>query len=283
MRQHSYTAQDVAIVIPTLNAENFLGECIASIPPACREVIVIDGGSIDGTIKLAENAGAAVLHGDGTVAAARTKGIAHASKPWVLLLDTDVILRDNAVANLLREIQERGLTGLQARLHSVSSGPGYWGRALANHHNSGKASSEWFSFSAALCEREALINQAFDDTLSSGEDLDLVYRLRKVGAQLAISDSVVALHRYGDSFQSACYQWLSDGEGLVAVARKHGMHLGWLLILPLAGGVRGILAGVRPVNVRWIPYYVCFIVFNYIGMIAAVLPGRRRRARLPPR
>jgi mycofactocin glycosyltransferase len=285
MAQDSYSVRDVSIVIPTLNAAAFLRGCLGSIPAECEELLVVDGGSVDETVELAEEAGATVVHTVGTVAAARATGIMQATKPWVLLLDSDVILPEDGVTTLLREVQARSLTALQARLHSISTGSGYWGRALAAHHNSGKASSEWFSFAAALCDRAALLQEPFDSRLRSGEDLDLVYRFRKSGARLAISDGVVGLHRYGDSFQSAYGQWVADGHGLVAIVRKHGLRVAWLLALPLAAGVRGCLLSLRSLQFQWLPYYVCFTFFNYAAMVDELLQGRSRRARwsLPQR
>ncbi|KAK9831526.1 hypothetical protein WJX81_005918 [Elliptochloris bilobata] len=61
------TAQlSVSMIIPALNEEKCIGECVRhlrSLFPAPLEVIVVDGGSTDGTVRAARKAGARVLRG----------------------------------------------------------------------------------------------------------------------------------------------------------------------------------------------------------------------------
>jgi glycosyltransferase involved in cell wall biosynthesis len=51
----------ISIVTPTLNAERYLGECLASVRSQAQpelEHLVVDGGSIDGTEAIARRGGA---------------------------------------------------------------------------------------------------------------------------------------------------------------------------------------------------------------------------------
>ncbi|MEW5963211.1 MAG: TIGR04283 family arsenosugar biosynthesis glycosyltransferase [Pseudomonadota bacterium] len=87
----------ISIVIPTLNAESRLAEALTPLVPAVvdgivREVIVVDGGSRDRTIEVADHAGATVLRtaaGRGQQLAA---GAARARGPWLLFLHADSVL-----------------------------------------------------------------------------------------------------------------------------------------------------------------------------------------------
>jgi glycosyltransferase involved in cell wall biosynthesis len=79
----------LSVVIPTLDEEARIADAVASLAWA-DDVIVIDGGSRDRTVALAEQAGARVLVvRDQTIAGQRNAGIAAARHPWVLALDAD--------------------------------------------------------------------------------------------------------------------------------------------------------------------------------------------------
>src|SRR5262245_58936909 len=81
----------ISVVIPTLNDEDGLAGTLAALVPAAvdglvREVIVVDGGSTDGTLHIAEAAGTEIVRSEasrGAQLAARAK---RARFPWLLFL-----------------------------------------------------------------------------------------------------------------------------------------------------------------------------------------------------
>jgi glycosyltransferase involved in cell wall biosynthesis len=265
----------ISVVIPVRNAEQFLEECLASVArQQPNEIIVVDGLSTDRTLEIARRYTDRVISDDGMgVAAARRMGVAEAGSPWVALVDADVVLPDEALRCLFDEFKEGGYVGLQAALHSVS-GDGYWGRALVQHHRTGR-SKNWFGLVATVFERGAFLKVGLDEAFLSGEDIELRVRLEQAGARVAVSSRTEVIHRFGDSFRFAQGQWLADGQGLARTVGKHGWRTAWLLALPLAAAVRGIGLTVARLEPIWVPYYVCFLVFNYIGLVQAAM--RRRR------
>ena len=85
-------ARSLSIVIPALNAGTGLPAALAALTP-CQEIIVVDGGSTDRTVAVANASGARVLtapRGRGSQIAA---GIAVASQPWLLILHADTCLQ----------------------------------------------------------------------------------------------------------------------------------------------------------------------------------------------
>jgi hypothetical protein len=53
----------VSVIIPVLNEAGSIGHVLAGIPPGLvQEVLVIDGGSTDGTVEIARRMGARVIH-----------------------------------------------------------------------------------------------------------------------------------------------------------------------------------------------------------------------------
>jgi rSAM/selenodomain-associated transferase 2 len=93
----------LSVVIPTLNAASFLPDCVGSLE-GVDEIIVVDGGSSDETLVIAEAAGARVIvapKGRGIQLAAGGKA---ARGDWLLFLHADTRLgakwRDAAVAHM---------------------------------------------------------------------------------------------------------------------------------------------------------------------------------------
>jgi glycosyltransferase involved in cell wall biosynthesis len=258
---------DISVVVPVRNAEQMIDECLASIEAQHpREVIVVDGNSVDRTLEIARRYHVSVLSDGGLgLPAARMLGVRAAKSRFVALVDSDVVLPPGTLGRLHSELVTKGYDALQAGLQSIS-GPGYWGRALVNHHRSGR-SKHWFGLVATVIERETLLVYGFDDSFLSGEDIELRWRLRQHDAKAAVSNETVVLHRFGDTFEFAKGQWLADGEGLARMISKHGLRALPLAGLPLAACVRGVLLSVVRRQPRWIPYYVCFLVFNYIGIV----------------
>ncbi|WP_228748025.1 glycosyltransferase [Bradyrhizobium sp. BR 10289] len=100
-------AAPVSIVIPAKNVAAYIGETIASAlaQDEVAEVIVVDDGSIDGTIAIVRAMTDPRLrlmtNNSAGVSSARNLGARHASGHWLLFLDADDRLRPGAVAALL--------------------------------------------------------------------------------------------------------------------------------------------------------------------------------------
>jgi glycosyltransferase involved in cell wall biosynthesis len=88
----------VSFVIPTLNAQKVLEICLKSIikqkfSRSSYEIIVIDGGSVDNTIKIAKTYNSIILKNPlKTAEAGKAIGIKQAKGEYICLLDSDNIL-----------------------------------------------------------------------------------------------------------------------------------------------------------------------------------------------
>jgi glycosyltransferase involved in cell wall biosynthesis len=270
---------ELTVVVPVRNAEGMIAECLASIVRAePREIIVVDGLSTDRTVEIARQYPVHILSDEGRgVAAARALGVQAATSRWVALIDADIVLPDGSLQQLFAEYQAGGYTALQFGLESTS-GPGYWGRAVVDHHRHGRSKS-WPGVMGTIFERATLLEHGFDQTFLSGEDIELRWRLQRAGARLGVSRRTNVNHRYGDTYAFALGQWLADGQGLARMVYKHGWRAGLLLGLPFAACGRGILLSLARVQLTWIPYYICYMIFNYVGILREL---RKRGVALRP-
>jgi glycosyltransferase involved in cell wall biosynthesis len=106
----------VTVVIPTLDEATQIGQAVSDLTWA-DEVLVVDGGSADGTAALAEAAGARVIVVRGeTIAAQRNAGIASARNAWILALDADERVSPQLRAELGQVVAGRNPTHAAYRM-----------------------------------------------------------------------------------------------------------------------------------------------------------------------
>lgn len=272
------STDNITVIVPARNVALWLDRCLEAIE-AChpREIIVVDGLSTDATRAIAREHGARVLSDEGRgVSAARALGAQAATTRYVAVIDADVVLSPNALQRLLDEFLREGYTGLQAGLLSVSDG-GYWGQALVHHHRNSR-SRNWFGVVATVFERTKLLEYGFDESFLSGEDVDLRWRLKRDGAKVGVSRETIVEHRFGSGWDFAMGQWLADGHALARMmTSSHGWRSVGLLALPFAAGVRGITLSLARLQPQWIPYYMCYCTFNYVGMARQLAAAARER------
>jgi rSAM/selenodomain-associated transferase 2 len=81
----------LTIVIPVLNAAELLGACLDSVRDA-DEIVVVDGGSTDDTVRIATEKGARTFRSDRGRGAQLHGGALAASGDWLLFLHGDTVL-----------------------------------------------------------------------------------------------------------------------------------------------------------------------------------------------
>jgi len=95
--------QPITGIVITLNEADNIVDCLRSLKRVCDELIVVDSLSEDNTVALAEAEGATVIAqaylGDGPQ---KAHGVPFARHDWILALDADERLDDDAVALIER-------------------------------------------------------------------------------------------------------------------------------------------------------------------------------------
>ena len=81
----------ISLCMIVKNEEHFLEDCLKSVRDLVAEIVIVDTGSTDRTLKIASNFGARIFSykWDDDFSAARNLGLKQAKNPWILYLDAD--------------------------------------------------------------------------------------------------------------------------------------------------------------------------------------------------
>jgi len=189
----------LSVVIPALNEERHLGQLLSDIRQQSlrpEEVIVVEAGSRDATVRIAKLSCTTVLHGEPPVARGRNLGGYSAKGDLIFFLDADIRLPQNFFEEFVVEVERRGLDIACPRYRPY--GPSSAIRAIHAFWNALLKGFERTLPSGAghcIVLRSELFRESsgFDPSLKF-DDIELVRRLSKgarfglVGANVLVSD-----------------------------------------------------------------------------------------------
>ncbi|HUV49875.1 MAG TPA: tetratricopeptide repeat protein [Anaerolineae bacterium] len=105
----------ISLCMIVKNEEKFLPQCLKSVKDYVDEIVVVDTGSTDRTIEIAESYGANVYHHpwENNFSKHRNQSISYASGDWILIMDADEKL-DAKTAPLIRAVVNEAPTAVIA-------------------------------------------------------------------------------------------------------------------------------------------------------------------------
>lgn len=192
---------DLSFIIPAYNeAENIkavIGSIKQHVPEAFQyEVLVVDHGSADDTVVLAEACGAKVLvHSEGTVAGLRNFGVSHSIGQVLVFLDADILLTDYWGASIGEVVAslsngERILTGSWCGIPDKPNWiEKFWFKPLEHGDNSHINSGHLIIPRRLFDEIDG-----FDATLETGEDYDISIRAKAANIQVLDDVKLRVIH-----------------------------------------------------------------------------------------
>jgi len=195
----------ISVIIPMRNEVNKIEQCLEavfaqSLKPC--EVIVVDGGSNDGTVERAKKFPVKVFYEDYHNRAGGCQvGVENATGEYVAFTDADCIPGKDWLANLIKEFDD-GIVGVGGRYEDI--GEGLWARSInltfktllsgAKSRWTGRRVAKNISVCGAsgMCRRENILKVGgFKVTLSGAEDLELSSRLTRLGSLVYTPDALV--------------------------------------------------------------------------------------------
>ncbi|MEQ9444854.1 MAG: TIGR04283 family arsenosugar biosynthesis glycosyltransferase [Rhodospirillaceae bacterium] len=113
---HNSETPTLSVVLPTLNAAATLETCLSALHAwsDTLQLIVVDGGSKDDTVKIAHAAGATILPAEKGRGAQLARGGVAATRQWVLFLHADTVLSDDWVGEVQTYISKPAQTAKAA-------------------------------------------------------------------------------------------------------------------------------------------------------------------------
>ena len=116
----------ISLCMIVKNEEDFLDTCLSSVKEVVSELIVVDTGSEDRTIEIAERHEAKVILAkwENNFADARNIGLEHATGDWILFLDADEALHKGSIEELKKWTDYQDADGYFLRVYNHFGGNG---------------------------------------------------------------------------------------------------------------------------------------------------------------
>ncbi len=226
----------VSIVIPCLNEEKYIESCIDSIKKQLYggkyEIIAVDNGSVDNTVKIIREKGVILeLAQKRGPAAAKNAGLEKARGDVIVFIDADCVADPEWLGELLGPLQS-GDTGCVAgeiipqepktdiELFLTKK------NHLSQFVNVGHSFLPFAATANAAYRKEVFQKVGlFDETLLTGEDADMTWRMQlATGYKLRYAPKAIAFHPQETTLKGLFKQKERHACGAVALYKKYKNH-----------------------------------------------------------
>lgn len=267
----------VTIILPTLNERAFVKDCLDTLLaqdyPAIVEILVVDGGSTDGTRDIVEGIDGPIRLLDNpkvTAAAAMNVGIEACTTAVFVRVDAHTLYDRDYVRRSVETFEATGATVVGGPMRPIGANP--FGRAVEAVTTSPFGIGPGrFHYSETLEEVETVYLGTFDrqavldvggyDTERlqwAAEDQELNYRLRRAGGRIILDPAIRSVYFPRDTPRALARQYHNYGMCKASTLNKHRTLPYWRPLVPAA-----------------------VVAFSVLWTLAAVVQGRWMRAVLP--
>ncbi|WP_439814428.1 glycosyltransferase family 2 protein [Zavarzinia sp. CC-PAN008] len=248
----------VSVIIPTLNEARHVEACVESIartahPTSRYEILVVDGGSTDGTQDIVRRMSARLPqvrlldNPDRLQAAAFNKAILNCdpATTYFIRADAHSIFPDEFVGRCIAAIERHGADLVVFYLVPIETGP-WFRRAVSMGFRSvlGVGDSSYrrpgptqpVDHGYHGCFRRSLFARVepYDPAFSHNEDGELSYRIGKAGGLIILDSTIQVNYVPRATLRTLARQYLLYGRGRVRMLLKHRLAPRWRQLLPPA-------------------------------------------------
>ncbi|WP_027052694.1 glycosyltransferase family 2 protein [Mesorhizobium erdmanii] len=263
------------IVIPCLNEATHIGTLLDQLRPSAERlgarIVVVDGGSTDGTLAIVEQIAAAdarviLLHNERRIQSAAINlavGTFGEGAQYLIRIDAHGGYPDDYCDRLVEEALATSADSVVVSMRTSGSGALQKSVAAAQNSKLGTGGSkhrhlsagEWVDHGHHALMRISAFGAVggYDETFSHNEDAELDYRLRQAGYKIWMSGKTQMVYYPRASLKGLYLQYLGYGRGRAKNVLKHRVIPKVRQMVPLA---------VFPV--------VLLAVFSFVHWIAAV-------------
>ena len=230
---------EVTVVIPTLNEEKHIRECLESVwsnTVKPIEILVCDGGSADETVRIAESLGAKVLiNKDRTAATGRNLGIASATGDIIAFTDGDCKVDVHWIESFLKEFEDCNVDGVGGKTIPADTDneiERFWGHislevimSFPDHDYTVTNRTLNDAFITANCSyRTDFLREigGFDPWFgNNAEDVDLSWRALSHGAKLRYCPHAVVIAHSPQTIRGMCQKSFRNGVSSTKLQKVH--------------------------------------------------------------
>jgi glycosyltransferase involved in cell wall biosynthesis len=192
----------VSVIIPVFNRAHLIGDAVDSVLAqhgANFEIVIVNDGSTDATGQVIDDLAqqhphiTAIHQPNRGPAAARNAAVAASNGPWITFLDSDDTMPTDRLANQLGAIAPADKPADQPAIvigkQTIDVAPGVDPPPTTLLGLRGTDSSHYIM---SMMTRRSTLDAVgvFDKQFEPGEDLELLFRMRRLGVNIIVSDQV---------------------------------------------------------------------------------------------
>jgi len=273
----------VTVTVPVYNEENCIGDCLLSLLKQDfkpLEILVVDDGSKDNSVKICENLKIKVLKQDHKgLGAARNLGAHNAKGNIIVLADADMVFSPDYVSKLIAPIIKGEAIATCHWNERVANWDNPWARCETWHKGLPDKRRQPLTFPEHSGQYRALRKDFFLNSGGLAEekgykaDISIYWR---TGISAKLVPDASCYHRniegLGELFKEA--RWRGRH---AAISREHRSRRFFAILLiynnPLFEMLRGIYLSLVKKEPRMFFYSITYTISFYIGYVSAIYSG----------